>query len=107
MRILPILFYLQAKFGSEFLDKDEAFEISHNVSGLTHAQKRSQIACGIYLLIGSYVMTGMGLNSAIDSAIYSAIKYYREKEGFKDELKHFNRIQDKNFKNLSEDKIKK
>ena len=106
MRILPILFYLQAKYGNEFLDKDEAFETIHKISALTHAHKRSQIACGIYLSIGSYVMTGMGLNSAIDSAIYSAIKYYREKEEFKDELKHFNRIQDKNFKDLSEDTIK-
>lgn len=106
MRILPILFYLQAKYGNELLDKDDFFDIIHNISALTHGHKRSQMACGLYLSIGSYIITGMELNYAVDSGISEAAKYYKYKEEFKNELKYFDRIQEKNFKNLSEDKIK-
>ena len=49
MRISPILFYLEGEFGSDFLDHEETFELIHNISALTHAHKRSKIACGIYI----------------------------------------------------------
>ena len=44
MRILPALYYLQAKYGDEFIENDEAFDIVHNISSLTHRHKRSQMA---------------------------------------------------------------
>ena len=106
MRILPILFYLESRYSDRLLNEDESFKIIHNISSLTHGHKRSQIACSIYLAIGSYIMTGTKLNLSVNLGVDSAINYYKEKEGFKDELKHFKRIQDENFKDLSEDNIK-
>ena len=38
MRILPIVFYLRSCYGTDFFEVDEAREIIHNVSALTHAQ---------------------------------------------------------------------
>src|SRR5690625_1332316 len=49
MRILPILFYLKSIYGNEITETDEAFQIIHNISALTHAHKASQIAPGIYI----------------------------------------------------------
>ncbi len=106
MRILPILFYLQANYGNEFLDKNEAFEIIHKISALTHGHKRSQMACGIYISIALSIIPERGIETSISQGIYRAMKYYKRKEEFKNELKYFNRIEDKNFKGLEEEEIK-
>ena len=53
MRILPVLFYIQSIYGNEFCKIEEAYEIIHNISSLTHGYKRSQMACGIYISIAS------------------------------------------------------
>lgn len=46
MRILPVAFYLYRRYGGDFFHNDEAVEIVHDVSRLTHAHPRSLIACG-------------------------------------------------------------
>ena len=51
-------------------------------------------------------MTNTDLNLAIQSGIYDAMKYYKDKEEFKGELHCFSRIEQKNFKDLPEDEIK-
>lgn len=106
MRILPALYYLLAKYGEDFIENDEAYFIIHNISSLTHRHKRSQIACGIYLSLASSIMTGMDLTLAIQNGINNAMKYYKDKEEFKDELQYFSRIKDRGFKNLPEEEIK-
>ena len=97
MRILPILFYLQSIYGSEFQDIDEAFKIIHNVSALTHGHKRSQIACGIYISIASEILKQMDLKAAIESGIYKAIEYYIKQNDFMDELTYFARLTERDF----------
>ena len=57
MRILSIVFYLHSIHGNDFQDHKEAFEVNHNVSSLTHAHKRSQMACGIYISIASMILS--------------------------------------------------
>ena len=106
MRILPILFYLQSIYGSEFQDIDEAFKIIHNVSALTHGHKRSQIACGIYISIASEILKQMDLKIAIESGIYKAMEYYKKQNDFVDELTYFNRLAEKNFFKTPLEKIK-
>ena len=59
MRILPILFYINSIYGTEFTENDEAMNIIHNVSALTHAHKRSLIACGIYISVASMLIEDM------------------------------------------------
>ena len=95
MRILPLVFYL---FGSpDMKSKNDIFNCIHEVSALTHAHKRSLVACGIYLSIASELIeAGCDVNKGISRAK----KYYSGKAEFADELKHFHRIFDDGFKNL-------
>lgn len=104
MRILPILFYLQCQYGSEI--NEEAFEIIHKVSSITHAHKRSLMACGIYICIASAITQGIGLKAAIQTGTQKAMQYYRNNPEFTHELKHYARLENKDFEKLHEEQIK-
>jgi len=106
MRILPILFYIQSIYGTDFEEIDEAFSIIHNVSSLTHAHKRSKIACGIYIAVASMLLGSMDLKIAVELGIYKAAKYYRKQTEFKDELSHFDKLFEKGFEKLDTKAIK-
>ena len=103
MRILPILFYIQSIYGTDF---DEAFAIIHNVSSLTHSHKRSKIACGIYISVAAMLIGHMDLKIAVELGIYKAAEYYSKQGEFKDELSHFERLFEKGFEKLDEKMIK-
>ena len=92
--------------GTDFQEEDEAFEIIHNVSALTHAHKRSQIACGIYLSVASMLIGNMDLRIAVDLGIYKAVEYYKQKPEFLTEINHFNRLTEEGFSELCESDIK-
>lgn len=98
MRVLPLVFYLRAIYGPHFQDTSEAFDIIHDVSALTHAHRRSQIACGIYLSIAAEILNGHVLDSAIHLGIRRATEYYESQTGFAEELSHFSRLSDEGFK---------
>lgn len=104
MRILPILFYLQSQYGTEI--NEEAFEIIHKVSSITHAHKRSLMACGIYICIASEITQGIGLKAAIQTGTQKAMQYYRNNPEFTHELKHYARLENKDFEKLPEEQIK-
>ncbi|TCX53587.1 ADP-ribosylglycohydrolase family protein [Dehalobacter sp. 14DCB1] len=106
MRVLPLLFYIQSIYGTDFDEIDEAFNIIHNVSSLTHAHKRSKIACGIYISVASMLLGSMDLKIAVELGIYKAAEYYRKQTEFKDELSHFDRLFAKGFEKLDEKVIK-
>lgn len=106
MRILPLVFYLRAKYGTDFVENDEAFQIIHNISALTHAHKRSKIACGIYISIASELCKDIDLEKAIESGIYKAMEYYKRQDEFKEELQHYKRLESKEFEKTNIDKIK-
>lgn len=106
MRILPILFYIQAIYGADFQEREEIFEIIHNVSSLTHGHKRSLMACGIYISIASKLIVGKDLGFSVLSGIYSAMEYYKRYDEFQSELKYFTRLEDKHFKDLPVEEIK-
>jgi len=106
MRILPVVYYLQSVYGTDFQREDEVFEIIHNVSSLTHGHKRSLMACGIYISVVSMLLSGMNLETAVDSGVNRAMEYYRRRDNFKYEIKHFSRLEIRDFKNLPEYEIK-
>lgn len=110
MRILPTLFYLQSIYGIRFEDvygaADEAYEIIHNVSALTHAHRRSKIACGIYISVASMLSNGTDLKAVVGTGIYKAMKYYKKQRYFVDELEHFARLEKKDFAQLPVEEIK-
>jgi len=98
MRILPLVFYLRTVYGADFQDNSEAFDIIHNVSALTHAHRRSQMACGIYLSIAAMILNGAGLERAIQLGIHRAAGYYESQPEFAEELVHFSRLKRPDFK---------
>lgn len=106
MRILPIVFYLRSVCGTDFCETDEALEIIHNVSALTHAHKRSQIACGIYVSVASMLIDATDLGISVETGIHKAIEYYRNHPGFSDELHHYERLTRKDFDKLDETEIR-
>lgn len=97
MRILPIVFYLKSIYGTEFTENDEAMTIIHNVSVLTHAHKRSLIACGIYTSVANMLMGGMDLSVAVEMGIDKALAYYKKHDEFADELHYYKRLSNKTF----------
>ncbi len=106
MRILPILFYLQAEHGDNFLDKDEAFQVIHNISSLTHRHKRSHIACGIYISIAFFLMKNIDPDRAVKSGISKAMEYYKRHKEYIGDLSYYSRIIDEGFADLAEEEIK-
>jgi ADP-ribosylglycohydrolase len=106
MRILPVLFYLQKTYGENWIEKEESYQIIHNISALTHAHKRSMIACGIYLTIADYISKEYDLKEAVEKGIKKSFQFYESKEEFKEELKHYKRIKDKNFYKIPESEIR-
>lgn len=56
MRILPMVFYLRAQYGTAFYTSEEAMTTLHQVSALTHAHWRSKIGCGLYLCVANEII---------------------------------------------------
>ncbi len=106
MRILPLAFYLHALYGTEIFQHDDAVEIIHNVSSLTHAHPCSQIACGIYISIAGFLMGGPELPYAVDLGLGEAHTYYEQHKKYSFNLKKYSRIFDSNFINLPEEAIR-
>jgi ADP-ribosylglycohydrolase len=106
MRILPLAFYLHSLYGDDFIDHDEAFDIIHNVSSLTHAHKRCLIACGIYISIAGRLLAGNDIERAVHYGLQSAKEYYESRSEYREELDHFERIFGSDFKNLPQESIK-
>jgi ADP-ribosylglycohydrolase len=97
MRILPILFYIRSIYGEEFTENDEAMNIIHEVSALTHAHKRSLIACGIYISVANMLIGDMGISSGVERGINNAIEYYKRHDEFAGELYNYSRLSDRFF----------
>ena len=106
MRILPLLFHLQSIYGSEFYQQDEVFALIHRVSALTHAHKRSQIACVIYIAVAGMPLRDMNLREAVNLGIGKSMEYYRKQEDFVEELTVYSRLEDKDFAKLPTESIR-
>lgn len=88
--------------------EDENISMIHNVSSLTHAHFRSQIACGIYYFMIKAVLGETGdLRSRLQLGVDEACRYYRRDMERNIEMKHFSRICDlEAFGKLPEKQIK-
>ncbi|MGH4120933.1 ADP-ribosylglycohydrolase family protein [Clostridium sp.] len=106
MRILPTLFYIRSIYGEEFTENDDAMNIIHEVSALTHAHKRSTIACGIYISVANMLIGSMDVLSGVEMGIKNAINYYKRHDEFAGELYHYNRLSDMFFSETPINSIK-
>ena len=106
MRISPMIFYIDDTFHTAFIT-DQMMDVIHNVSGLTHAHARSKIACGIFVLIGIEILHGADIETAIETGIQKAEKYYSAREEYSEEFQeNFSRITYDDFALTPEDEIK-
>ncbi len=107
MRILPACLYLYHRQKSICTSEDESIYVIHNVSALTHAHLRSQIACGIYYFMVKTVIDRSGsLTDRLQYAMDEAYRYYRRDFGNHKELARYDRLTDLNsFKDLDADDI--
>lgn len=107
MRIAALPFYLSFKYGSEVTDNEEAFNVIHNVSSLTHAHNISLIGCDIYCTLMLEVIAGNREKVEIQKNAYNIIKkYVNTHSEFKYAFEKYCRIGSADFINLSEDMIK-
>lgn len=98
MRILPVALYF-APAGDEAL-----LEAAHEVSSITHAHPRSQMACGIYTLVASHLLAGDDPHLAYSQAVQKAARYYLTPP-FDEELEHFRRVLGGRLGELDESRI--
>jgi len=80
----------------------------HQVSALTHAHLRSQMACGIYYFLVKAVLNGEGsLQERLQKGVDDAKAYYEKDVANLTELAHYGRLFDlESFRQVQEDQIR-
>ncbi len=99
MRILPVAFY------AKNLPVSKQFELTHEISAITHAHSRSKMACGIYVRFAIELLNGKTPNEAYEH-MKKAVKEFYVNSSFPFELKQFERILEADISALSEEEIK-
>lgn len=113
MRILPLALYLCGKYNNLYNgEENKMMKIVHEVSCLTHAHPRSQIACGFYTRFIASILQDRSQNSPLnviqDSARCTFMHYQQGiyPKIMTDELKYYQRLNEiENLFNLSEKDI--
>lgn len=106
MRILPVCLYIFEQQKDMKLSYDEAIDIIHNCSALTHAHLRSKTACGIYYFLVKAILDERGeIIERLQLGVNNAFKYYSK--NIQNELDKYNRIASlTEFKYTTENQIK-
>lgn len=107
MRILPVCLYAYEQEKKGAITEEEALEMVHKVSALTHAHLRSQMACGIYYFLVKAVLDGQGsLQERLQKGMDVAKVYYEKDIANLTELAHYGRLFDMAaFRETEEDRI--
>lgn len=103
MRIMPLVFYLEGKYSNWELDERTAI-IIHKASDITHANRRCEMACGIYSSIIFQMCSGGYLQNAVMGGLISALSFYRDHPNYKDLYSEFEPLL--NITSRTEDEIK-
>ena len=106
MRILPIVYYYRKKHKFRIDGNIEALDIIHKISSLTHAHKRSMLACGIYCIIAEHLIDDYGIKKGILCGLKYAKEYYESIPEFTDECTRFDRLFDGSIFTLPESEIR-
>ena len=99
MRISPMALYLNGNL------TEDTLQLVHNVSKLTHAHIRSQMACGIYVFIATELLMNKSLN-AVRTGIQKAHQFYQGQDDFKTEMNTYSRLWAEQFAKIPEHEIK-
>ena len=106
MRISPLPFYLLIKYGAQAMDKEESFELVHNISRLTHAHPISLIGCDIYCGIMLEIINGTKKEELLPKALPRIGTYVRNHPEYTEALSKYDRITHQSFAALPEKEIK-
>ena len=105
MRILPIAYFIYFLSLKYSFSKEDQMKAIHNLSSLTHRHERSQMACGIYVLIAIELLKNRfeedddsSLEEIVKNGIETAKEYYYNDDDFKGELHHFKGIFNEDMK---------
>ena len=99
MRILPLLFYIHDK------PIDERFEITKQVSSITHGHIRSVISCFIYLEFAKMLLEGKEKFEAYKTLQTDMYNFLAGKSISHSEISLFHRLLQDNIYHLTEDNI--
>ena len=103
MRIFPAVFFAYKKAATI----DDAIDIVHELSALTHAHEISQMGCGIYYFVAAQILDGNNnLIDAVNSGLQKAKDFYAAQDKFADAFKVYERLFKADFAALPEDEIK-
>ena len=105
MRISPLVFYIQKKFGDNAFDNNKTFEIIHNVSRLTHAHQIALIGCDICIAVLIYILQGEEKKHALQIALDKVHKFVNKNRDFVYGFSKYQRLYDNDFYLLPESKI--
>lgn len=97
MRILPLAFL-------RHLDEPALLDLTHRASRLTHAHPRSQMACGMFVLLARRILDGLDPVTAYRAAARAGRTYY-DVPPFNDELAHHARFLSGDLAGLAESEI--
>jgi len=86
MRILPLLFYIKDK------TIHERFEITSDVSAITHGHLRSKLACFIYLEYARFLIFGNDKFEAYKKMKQELLDFFAQSGISPYEINHFNRL---------------
>lgn len=81
MRILPMCLYAYEQEKCENLTEEEAVQIIHDVSALTHAHLRSKMACGLYYFLVKSILeknTAASLKECLQRGFDKGFDFYHK-----------------------------
>ena len=104
MRIMPACLFCAEKEMSD----DDAVRAIHQVSSLTHAHIRANIACGLYFFMAKAVLTGEGsIGTRLQNGLDNGFAYYGKAMADHENISFYDRLRDlKAFAALSKDQIR-
>jgi len=100
MRILPLLFYIEGK------PIQERYDITKQVSSITHGHIRSVIACFYYLEFARHILLGKNKLETYTILQTDITHYLTELSVRQKEIDYFDRLLNNNIQDLTEDDIK-
>lgn len=106
MRITPLPFYIFQKFGEDAMDKEESFEVIHNVSRLTHGHEISLIGCDIFCSLMIEILKGTKKEAIQGYGLPKIGAYIKKHPEYEAARAKYDRIFHIDFKDIPEEQIR-
>lgn len=107
MRIMPVCLFAYENVMRSQMTEEQAIELIHEVSALTHAHLRSKMACGIYYFLVKSILSNPGiLNERLQAGVDNAVRFYHKDIGNLTQLAYYHKLMYLDqFKNTSVNEI--